>query len=74
VLAWSANPLGALAGAAAIQATGNVRLVYFVIGTLIAAIAVAFVFSPIRHGERYLGRAAQPDHLSADAATLEPTS
>jgi hypothetical protein len=51
-----------------------VRLVYFVIGTLIAAIAVAFAFSPIRHGERYLARAAQPDHLSADAATLEPTS
>jgi MFS family permease len=74
VLAWSANPLGALAGAAAIQATGNVRLVYFVIGTLIAAIALGFAFSPIRHGERYLAQAAQADDPTADPATADQTT
>jgi hypothetical protein len=71
VLAWSANPLGALTGAAAIEETGNVRLVYCIIGILIAAIAIGFAFSPIRHGERYLAQAAQPDPLNADAATVD---
>jgi MFS family permease len=71
VLAWSANPLGALAGAAAIEGTGNVRLVYCVIGILTAAIATGFVFSPIRHGEHYLAEAAERDHLTADEATVD---
>jgi hypothetical protein len=73
VLAWSANPLGALAGAAAIELTGDVRLVYGVIGILVAAIAVAFAFSPIRHGERYLAQAAERDR-GADRATSEPAA
>lgn len=68
VLAWSANPVGALAGAAAIQITGNVRLVYGVIGILIAAIAIGFSFSPVRHGERYLAEAAERDRVRVDAA------
>jgi MFS family permease len=68
VLAWSANPLGALAGAAAIKATGNVRLVYFIIGVLVAAIALAFAFSPIRDGERYLAQSARADNLTKDPA------
>jgi MFS family permease len=72
VLAWSANPLGALAGAAVIEATGNVRLVWCVIGILTAAIAIGFAFSPIRHGERYLAAAARRD--TADAATANLTS
>jgi MFS family permease len=80
VLAWSANPLGALAGAAAIQATGNVRLVYFVIGVLVAAVALGFAASPIRHGERYLAeaaeaaQAAQEDQPKPEAATADQTS
>jgi MFS family permease len=74
VLAWSANPLGALAGAAAIERTGNVRLVYCAIGILIATIAIGFAFSPIRHGERYLARSRQPDPLSADTATVDLAS
>jgi hypothetical protein len=57
VLAWSAIPLGALAGAAVIRATGDVAAVYAGMGLLTAAIAAAFVFSPIRHGERYLAEA-----------------
>jgi MFS family permease len=73
VLAWSANPLGALAGAAAIEQTGNVRLVYCVIGILTAAIAIGFAFSPIRHGEQYLAKAAERDHPTADTATADLT-
>jgi hypothetical protein len=74
VLAWSANPLGALAGAAAIERTGNVRLVYSIVGILTAAIAIGFAFSPIRHGERYLAKAAEQDHPTADTATADLTS
>jgi len=58
VLAWSAIPIGSLAGAAAINLSGSVTGVYAVIGGLIAAIAVAFAFSPIAHGDRYLAEAA----------------
>jgi hypothetical protein len=58
VLAWSAIPLGSLAGAAAINLTGSVTDVYAVMGGLIAAIALAFAFSPVGHGDRYLAEAA----------------
>jgi MFS family permease len=54
VLAWSAIPLGSLAGAAAINLSGSVTGVYAVTGGLIAAIALAFAFSPVAHGDRYL--------------------
>jgi MFS family permease len=59
VLAWSAIPLGSLAGAAAINLSGSVTGVYAVIGVLIAAIALAFAFSPVGHGDRYLAEAAE---------------
>lgn len=59
VLAWSAIPLGSLAGAAAINLSGSVTGVYAVIGGLTAAIALAFAFSPVAHGDRYLAEAAQ---------------
>jgi MFS family permease len=59
VLAWSAIPLGSLAGAAAINLSGSVTGVYAVIGVLIAAIALAFAFSPVAHGDRYLAEAAE---------------
>lgn len=59
VLAWSANPLGALAGAYAIERTGNVVLVYGVIGAVITLIALCFfVFSPLGRAERYLSQEA----------------
>jgi MFS family permease len=55
VLAWSAIPLGALVGAAAIRLThDNVAAVYAASGLLTAVIAGAFAFGPIRHGDRYL--------------------
>jgi predicted MFS family arabinose efflux permease len=58
VLAWSAIPLGALAGAAAIQLSGSVADVYAVAGALTALIALLFAFSPVAHGDRYLAMAA----------------
>ena len=57
VLAWSAIPLGALAGAAIIDATGSVGAVYVGTGLLTALIAAGFAFSPIRHGDRLLAEA-----------------
>jgi MFS family permease len=58
VLAWSAIPLGAIAGAAAINAT-SVIPVYATIGALSACIALAFAFSPVGKGDRYLAEAAE---------------
>jgi MFS family permease len=55
VLAWSANPIGALAGGLLIERTGDVRLVYAVIGFVTFLIALVFrVASPLGHAERYL--------------------
>ena len=63
VLAWSAIPLGSLLGGFVIKWTGNVALVYGVIGVILSAIAVwFFFFSPLGHAERYLpgGDLAEP--------------
>jgi hypothetical protein len=57
VMAWSAIPLGALAGAAAIDLTGSVRDVYAGSGLLTAGIAALFALGPIRQGDRYLAEA-----------------
>jgi MFS family permease len=59
VLAWSAIPLGALAGGWAVERTGSVALVYGVIGAVVALLALAFSFGPVGHADRYLP-AAQP--------------
>ena len=55
VLAWSANPLGALAGAWAIKATDNVALVYTGVGVSIFVVAAGFAaFSALGRAEEYL--------------------
>jgi MFS family permease len=81
VLAWSAIPLGTLAGGWAIEQTGDVQLVYAVIGGLVGVLAVGFWrFSPLGHAEDYLpeiglaGRApADPGGgKTAEEARLEP--
>jgi len=55
VLAWSANPLGAMAGGIAIDRTHAVQLVYAVVGGLTLLIPLYFrLFSPLGHAERYL--------------------
>ena len=68
VLAWSAIPLGALAGAAAIRLTGSVADVYAVTGVLTALIALSFAFSPVSQGDRYLAEAEAEAHAAAAAA------
>jgi MFS family permease len=56
VLAWSANPLGAMAGGVAIDRTHDVQLVYAIVGVLTFLIPLYFrLFSPLGHAERYLG-------------------
>jgi MFS family permease len=72
VLAWSAIPLGALAGAAVIRATDDVAAVYAGMGILTALIAAAFWFSPIRHGERYLAEARAARDAAAEVGSIEP--
>ncbi len=69
VLAWSAIPLGALAGAAAIQLSGSVADVYAVAGALTALIALLFAFSPVAHGDRYLATAAGAEPAGEASAT-----
>lgn len=55
VLAWSANPLGAMAGGVAVERSGDIQLVYAVIGVLMFLIPLYFrLFSPLGHAERYL--------------------
>ena len=55
VLAWSANPIGAIAGGVVIERTGDVRLVYAAIGVAIFLIAFLFrIASPLGRAERYL--------------------
>jgi len=70
VLAWSAIPLGALAGAAAIELSGSVAGVYAVAGALTALIALLFAFSPVAQGDRYLAMA--PGDEPAGEATVSP--
>jgi MFS family permease len=62
VLAWSANPIGAIAGGILIDRTGDVRLIYAAIGTITFAIALVFrLASPLGRAERYLpGGASAP--------------
>jgi MFS family permease len=55
VLAWSAIPAGALVGGWLISATGNVALVYGVIGVLTICIAAFFrFFTALGEAERYV--------------------
>jgi MFS family permease len=68
VLAWSAIPLGAMAGAWLIETTDDVGAVYVGMGLATSAIAAAFAFSPIRDGDRYLeeARLAKEARAAAD--------
>jgi MFS family permease len=54
VLASAASPVGSLAGGYAVQHSGNVALVYGVIGALTVAIALAFAFTALGHADRYV--------------------
>jgi hypothetical protein len=70
VLAWSANPIGAIGGGFAVERTHDVQLVYAVIGVLTFLIPLYFrLFSPLGHAERYLATpAGSIQALPADGA------
>ena len=72
VLAWSAIPLGSLLGGWAIEATGDVALVYAVIGVLGFLIAFSFRFTALGHAERYLPEGRSPERAPEPAP--EPAS
>jgi hypothetical protein len=54
VLAWSAIPLGAILGGLAIERTGDVVMVFAVIGVIRVLIPIVFSFTPLGHAEDYL--------------------
>jgi MFS family permease len=60
VLAWSAIPLGTLLGGWAIEATGDVALVYAVIGALTFLIAFSFRFTALGHAEDFIEQPGPP--------------
>jgi MFS family permease len=60
VLAWSAIPLGTLLGGWAIEATGDVALVYAIIGGLTFLIALSFRFTALGHAEDYIEERGEP--------------
>lgn len=60
VLAWSAIPLGTLLGGWAIEATGDVALVYAAIGVLTFLIAFSFRFTALGHAEDYIEDRPEP--------------
>ena len=57
---WSAIPLGTLVGGLAITWSGNVALIYAVIGVIIVIIPLLFALTPLGHAERYMPGAEAP--------------
>jgi MFS family permease len=72
VLAWSAIPAGALVGGWVISATGNVALVYGVIGILTICIAAFFrFFTALGDAQRYVEeRQAEEQRIATEALTV----
>ena len=64
VLAWSAIPLGSLAGGAAISSTHRVAAVYAGCGVWQIVVAGLFALGPLGHAQRYTPAAA-PTKLAA---------
>ena len=72
VLGGAVIPLGTLAGGLAIQRTGNISLVFTVIGILVFAIPVAFSFTALGHAERYLANPEEePEETHPSTEVLE---
>ena len=71
VLAWSAIPAGALVGGWVISATGNVALVYGVIGLITIGIAAFFrFFTALGDAQGYVDeRKAEEERVAAEAVT-----
>jgi hypothetical protein len=74
VLAWSAIPAGALVGGWVISATGNVALVYGVIGLITIGIAAFFrFFTALGDAQRYVDeRKVEEERVAAEAIPASP--
>jgi MFS family permease len=70
VLAWSAIPVGTFLGGLAIAWTGNVALVYAVIGILTIIIPLCFAFTALGHAERFLPQ-DKPEEQKVTTPALE---
>jgi MFS family permease len=72
VLAWSAIPAGALVGGWLISTTGNVALVYGLIGAVTICIAAFFrFFTPLGDAQRYVDeRKAEEERIAAEALSI----
>jgi len=68
VLAWSAVPIGAFAGALLIEWTHDVALVYAAIGVLTILIPLAFSFTALGLAERYILKDPAPEASSMGTA------
>ncbi len=68
VLAWSAIPLGSLAGGAAISGTHRVAAVYAGCGIWQILIAGLFALGPLGHAQRYTPAAAPTKTVQAEPA------
>ena len=72
VLAWSAIPAGALVGGWVVSATGNVALVYGIIGVLTICIAAFFrFFTALGDAQRYVDeRKAEEERVRGEAVAV----
>ncbi len=70
-LVWSAIPVGSFIGGYFIEATGNITLVFAIIGVASLLIAVGFAFSSLGHAEDYLPAAAQARQDQAQPLLVE---
>jgi MFS family permease len=71
VLAWSAIPAGALVGGWVISATGNVALVYGVIGILTICIAAFFrFFTALGDAQRYVDERKEEERVAGQAVPV----
>jgi MFS family permease len=69
VLAWSAIPLGSIIGGWLITTTGNIALVFGLVGLSQIVIPLVFGFTALGHAERYLPEAAAlPQAQEVEAA------
>jgi hypothetical protein len=66
VLAWSANPIGAIGGGFLIERFGDVRLAYAAIGAITFLIPLYFrIASPLGHAEDFLPRTEDQTEVAA---------
>jgi hypothetical protein len=70
VLAWSAIPLGPLAGGALVGAGVDVGALYLWIGVIVTVVPLLFALGPLGHAERYLPT-AHPVEPTPEPATAQ---